>query len=306
LGDVSKLQLGAAGDGVFAMTEPGVAGPLPSDLGPALFRMNAVLAAQETTFDEAKESLGAEMRTDAARRAIDAPQRRDQRSPRLGRRLEEVAQEAGMEIATLDYVATDTPEGITAYSGFREAADALQEGDFPEAILLDEGALVALRLDEIVPPSPIPLEEVRADVVAAWTAEAQAKALAARAAEVKAEVEGGASLGAFGIVSVTRNITRDGFVEAAPETLLPTLFGMEAGALAVVEGDGFIGLLRLDEIIPAATTGEDAEALRDMIEIRARQALAQDAFQLFANALSNEAGIQLDQTAINAVHAQMN
>ena len=306
LGDVSKLQLGAAGDGVFAMAEPGVAGPLPSDLGPALFRMNAVLAAQETTFDEAKESLGAEMRTDAARRAIDARSEEINDLLASGAELEEVAQEAGMEIATLDYVATDTPEGITAYSGFREAADALQEGDFPEAILLDEGALVALRLDEIVPPSPIPLEEVRADVVAAWTAEAQAKALAARAAEVKAEVEGGASLGAFGTVSVTRNITRDGFVEAAPETLLPTLFGMKAGALAVVEGDGFIGLLRLDEIIPAATTGEDAEALRDMIEIRARQALAQDAFQLFANALSNEAGIQLDQTAINAVHAQMN
>ena len=306
LGDVSKVQLGAAGDGVFALTEPGVAGPLPSDLGPALFRMNAILAAQETTFEEAKESLGAEMRTDAARRAIDARSEEINDLLASGAELEEVAQEAGMEIATIDYVATDTPEGITAYSGFREAADALQEGDFPEAIMLDEGALVALRLDEIVPPTPVPLEEAREDVVAAWTADALAKALAARAAEVKAEVEGGASLGAFGIVSVTRNIGRDGFVEGAPDTLIPTLFEMEDGAIAVVEGPGFAGVIRLDGITPAATTGEDAEAMRDMIEVRARQALAQDAFTLFANGLSNEAGIQLDQTAINAVHAQMN
>ena len=172
--------------------------------------------------------------------------------------------------------------------------------------MLDEGALVALRLDEIVPPTPVPLEEAREDVVAAWTADALAKALAARAAEVKAEVEGGASLGAFGIVSVTRNIGRDGFVEGAPDTLIPTLFEMEDGAIAVVEGPGFAGVIRLDGITPAATTGEDAEAMRDMIEVRARQALAQDAFTLFANGLSNEAGIQLDQTAINAVHTQMN
>ncbi|MFD1809426.1 peptidyl-prolyl cis-trans isomerase [Gemmobacter lanyuensis] len=70
LGDVSKAELGAAGDGVFALTAPGVAGPLPSDLGPALYRMNAVLAAQETTFEQAKADLTTEYQMDAARRAI--------------------------------------------------------------------------------------------------------------------------------------------------------------------------------------------------------------------------------------------
>lgn len=306
LGDVSKAQLGAAGDGVFALTEPGVAGPLQSDLGPALFRMNAILAAQETSFEDAKESLGAEMRTDAARRAIDARSEEINDLLASGAELEEVAKEAGMEIATIDYIASDTPEGITAYSGFREAADALQEGDFPEAITLEEGALVALRLDEVIPPTPIPLDQAREDVVAAWTADALAKALAARAAEVKTEVEGGKSLGAFGIVSVTRNIGRDGFVDGAPDTLIQTLFQMGEGELRVVEGPGFTGLLRLDAITPAATEGEDAQNLRDSIEIRARQALAQDAFTLFSNALSNEAGIQIDQTAINAVNTQIN
>ena len=48
LGDVTKSELGAAGDAVFALTGPAVAGPLPTDLGPALFRMNAILAAQQT------------------------------------------------------------------------------------------------------------------------------------------------------------------------------------------------------------------------------------------------------------------
>lgn len=307
MGDVSETDLGAAGKAVFALTEPGVAGPAPSDLGPALFRMNAILAAQETSFEDAKETLSAEMKTDAARRAISARIEEIDDLLASGADLEEVAAEAKMDIATIDYVTgAESPEGIAAYPDFREAADALQEGDFPEAIQLDDGALVALRLDQIVPPAPIPLDEVREDATAAWRLEATQKALAARAEAIKAEVGGGKSLGAFGIVSVTRNITRDGFVESAPADLLDTLFAMEQDELRVVQGDGFTGLLRLDTISPAETAGEDAEALRDSIAIRAQQTLAQDAFALFTNALSTEAGIQIDQTAVNAVNAQMN
>ncbi|PLL13014.1 peptidylprolyl isomerase [Tabrizicola sp. TH137] len=306
LGDVSRADLGTAGEAVFALTEPGVAGPVMSDLGPALFRMNAILSAQETTFDEARESLSAEMRVDAARRAIGA--RIDEIDDLLasGADLEEVAQDAGMELATLDYIPGQSNEGIAAYPDFREAAEALQEGDFPEAIQLDDGALVALRLDEIVPPTPIPLDEARDAVTEGWRTEALQAALATRAEAVKAEVAAGASLGSFGIVTVGRDITRDGFVEDAPPALLDTLFRMTEGDLQLVQADGFTGLLRLDAIRPAETEGEDAIALREAISIRAQQTLAQDAFQLFTNALSNEAGIQIDQTAVNAVHAQFN
>lgn len=306
LGDVSRADLGAAGEAVFALAEPGVAGPVQSDLGPALFRMNAILAAQETTFEEASESLGAELRTDAARRAISSRLEEINDLLASGADLEAVAQEQGMEIATLDFRPDDTPEGITAYPDFRAAVEAVQEGDFPEADLLQDGALFALRLDEIVPAAPIPLDEAREDVIAGWTAEATARALADRAAAIRAEVEGGKSLGAFGIVSVSRGIGRDGFVEGAPETLLPAVFAMAEGELRVIEGPGFTGLVQLDAILPAETEGAEAEALRDTITLRARQALAQDAFTLFTNALSNEAGIQIDQTAVNAVHAQMN
>ncbi len=306
LGDVSRRELGAAGEAVFALTEPGVAGPVPSDLGPALFRMNAILSAQETSFEEAQETLGAELRTDAARRAIGARIEEIDDLLASGADLEEVAREAGMELATLDYVASASPEGIAGYPAFREAAAALREGDFPEVIQLDDGGLVALRLDELVPPTPIPLDEVREDVIAGWQAEATAQALAQRAEAIRSEVEGGAAMGGYGIVSVTRAITRDGFVAGAPTSLLSTVFAMTEGEVRVIQGEGFTGLVRLDAIQPAEAAGEDAEALRDSIELRARQQLAQDAFTLFTNALSAEAGIQIDQTAINAVHAQMN
>ena len=67
IGEQSRDDLGAAADAVFALTEPSMTGPLPSDLGPALYRMNGILVAQTTSFEDAREWLAAEQLTDAAR-----------------------------------------------------------------------------------------------------------------------------------------------------------------------------------------------------------------------------------------------
>ena len=307
MGDVAREDLGDAAEAIFALEEPGVVGPFDSTLGPALFRMNAVLSAQEITFDEAKPDLAVEIQADAARRAISDKVEAIDDMLAGGSTLEEVAQEQGMVLSTVDYVASETaPEGIAAYPAFRSAADALREGDFPEAVLLADGGVVALQFVEIVPEAPIPFETVRSDVAAAYDTDATAKALAARAIEVKAAIESGQSLGAFGIVQRTANISRDGFVEDAPPSLLAAVFAMAPGDLQVIEAAGFTGVVRLDEITPADHEGDDAAALKGAIAAQVEQALAQDALQLFSNALTDEAGIFLDQNAINAVHAQFN
>ncbi|MDP4892960.1 SurA N-terminal domain-containing protein [Cypionkella sp.] len=307
LGDVGQEELGAAGDAVFALTEPGVVGPFDSDLGPALFRMNAILAAQETTFDEAKNDLAAEIKTDAARRAISDKVEAIDDQLAGGATLEDLVKDHGMTLGTLDFVAdAQSPEGIAAYPKFRDAATALADGDFPEAILLDDGGVVALRLEEIVPPAPIPFETAREAVTTAWRADALAKALSARAVEIKSAVEAGQSLGGFGIVDRTANIARDGFVEGAPTSLLQAVFAMAAGEMRVIEGPGFTGIVRLDEVTAATQEGDGPAALKGAIATQVEQALSQDALALFSNALTNEAGITLDQSAINAVHAQFN
>ncbi len=71
LGEVSRQDLGPAADTVFALDEPGVAGPAETSLGPALFRVNAVLAAQETPFEAVRDELVAELSADRAQRQID-------------------------------------------------------------------------------------------------------------------------------------------------------------------------------------------------------------------------------------------
>ena len=304
LGDVAKADLGAAGDAVFALTEPAVVGPFASDLGPALYRMNGILAAQETSFEEARADLQAELSADAARRAID--DRREAIDDALagGATLEDLAREQGMTLGTID-LAPDSDAAIAGYPSFREAAAAANVGDFPDLIELDDGGLAALRLEEILPPAPIPLAEAEPKVAEAWRAAALARALSDRAIAIKSAVEGGANLGTFGILDTTPRIARDGFVEDAPPELLIAVFAMQAGQVRVIEGPGFVGLVRLDIVLPADAADPERAPLRDAIAAQAEQALAADALALFTAEQTRTGGIMLDEAAINAVHAQM-
>ncbi|WP_431299429.1 SurA N-terminal domain-containing protein [Tabrizicola sp. BL-A-41-H6] len=306
LGDVSKEDLGAAGEAVFATSELGVVGPVASDLGPAFFRVNAILAAEETTFEEARDALAIELQTDAARRAISDQVETVDDLLAGGATLEDLAKETGMTLATVDYVPGAPGDStIEGYPAFRTAAEAVKADDFPQGIVLEDGGLVTLRLDELVPAAPIPFDEARDAVAAAWRADAVTKALATRAVEIKAAIEAGAAIGSFGIVDVTPEIARDGFIEGVPETLVPDVFKMNEGDVKVVEGPAFVAVVRLDRIMPAATEGDDAAALKGALSTQLEQAIATDAFNAFTNALTDEAGIVLDQAAINAVHTSL-
>ena len=163
-----------------------------------------------------------------------------------------------------------------------------------------------MRLDEIVPPAAIPFADAKEKVAAAWSADALTKALSAQAIVVKSAVEGGASLGAYGIVSVAPELPRTGFFEGAPDGMMATVFQMAKGDIRVIEAAGFVGVLRIDSVSPAPSEGTDVTALKAALSAQVEQAISQDAFAAFTAALTAKSGITLDQTAINAVHAQMN
>lgn len=306
LGDVAKEDLGQAADAVFSLAEPGVIGPVPTDLGPAIFRVNGILTAEETAFEEARDTLAIEMQTDAARRLIADQVETVDDLLAGGASLEDLAKEVGMTLATLDHVpAQQGDAAIEGYPAFRNAADAVAVDDFPEAIVLEDGGLVALRMDELILATPIPFEEAKDAVTASWRAKALVTALSARAVEIKAELEGGAVIGTFGIVEVTPEMARDGFINGTPDTLLPAVFEMKEGDVRVIEGAGFVGVVKLDRIQPAAKEGDEAEAMRAALAAQIEQAISADAFNAFTTALTAEAGIALDQAAINAVHTSL-
>lgn len=303
MGDVAMADLGEAGAAIFALTEPGVVGPFLSPLGPALFRMNGILSAQEITFEEARDDLRAEVAADAARRAI--ADRRDAIDDLLagGAAIADLAAEAGMTAAEIDLV-PDSDARIAGYPAFRAAAAGLNEGDFPVLADLEDGGLVALQLIAVLPPEPLPFDTLTDRLAADWAQAETARRLAARAEAIKAEVEAGAALSAYGILDVTARITRDSFVEDAPPALLAAIFAMEPGQVRVIAEGGFAAVVRLDGIETADPDDPALAPLHRAIAVQVEQVLAQDAFELFTAALTRGAGISFDNRALEAVHAQ--
>lgn len=306
MGDVTRAELAEAGEAVFALQGPGVVGPLPSALGPALYRMNAVLAAQETTYDAARPELLKALQTEAAAKAIADKVEAIDDLLAGGATLEELAKEFGMELGTTDYAAGATDnDAITGYAAFRKAADAVKEGDFAEAVLMDDGGLVALQMLETVPPAPVALDKITERVTAETRAAALAKALSAKAASLKAAVDGGAGLETQGAVTSVEPKGRQAVLDNAPPAVLEAAFAMAQGEVRLIEDGGYVALVRLDSIAPADATSEDGEALRAAIVENVERDIATDISTLFTGAVSQAAGISLDQQMIDAVNTQM-
>lgn len=304
LGEVSASDLStAAATMIFADTESEIIGPVASNLGPALFRVNAVLQANEVPFEDAREDLSAELASEAARRQIDAMRETVDDLLASGATLEELGTDTLMQVATLDYTVA-SEDGIAAYDNFRDAAIAVTETDFPELLALSDGGLFALRLDEIVPPTLPPLDEITDEVAAAWEASALRDAVAERAAQLIGEMVQGVTLDELGTTAPERLIRRQDLLPDLPPTTVSQVFQMdEIGDIVVIPGAQAAVIVRLDAINSAARDAADTSIILTILEQTIAQSMATDIFEAYGQALQTDAGISTNQGVINSVHA---
>ena len=303
MGDVLPSDLGDAGPAAFNADPGTTIGPFPTDLGPALFRVNAVLPASSMPFEEAAAMIRDDLALGRTRRQIE-----DQMNPvddllAAGASIEELAEETEMRLFTLDWTPSIS-EGAAGYEAFQEAAAALSQDDFPELIALDDGGIVAMRLDEILPPRQLSLDEVRDDVTAAWEEAELTRRLTEKAEALLPQVTPEADMAALGLtVTQETGITRGAFIPGMPENFLTRVFAMQEGEARIIDLPAGVALVRLDAIQPPDENDEAVPALRDALTEQASSSQAQDLFQYYINDLQARAGLQLDQTAINAVLA---
>ena len=321
LGEQTETQLGAAGAPVFALEQPGVVGPLPTDLGPALFSMNAILDPVNVTFEDAAPDLRAEAAADRARRLIEeqAPQFEDLLAG--GATLEQLAEETPMELGRIDFSAETPSEGIAAYQAFRERARAVTAEDFPQLYQLDDGGVVVLRLDELVPPALIPLDKVRDAVLADWTGAetrrelkslAEERRLAADAEPAEPDAAAPATPDAATPAApaddfqVAAGVERDTGIEGVPSDVTAAAFRLrQPGELAVVEAENRVFLIRLDAVHPADLTGDEAGPVVSGVTSRLTESLRSDLFEAYARAIQAERGVRIDSAAIAAADARI-
>ncbi|MDN5568963.1 MAG: SurA N-terminal domain-containing protein, partial [Paracoccus sp. (in: a-proteobacteria)] len=170
LGEVTRADLGTAADPVFQAQQPGIVGPVDTDLGPALFSVNAILDPVDISFEDARDDLRGEAALSRAARQIQDRAADFEDLLAGGATLEDVAKDTEMQLGQVDWTAEGAPEegSIAGYEAFRERATDISTSDFPQLFELADGGVFALRLDEIVPPTLRPFDEVREQVLADW------------------------------------------------------------------------------------------------------------------------------------------
>lgn len=302
LGDVGRLELDAAGEAVFNAEAGDVVGPLPSALGPALFRVNGILPAQSRSFEDVEGLLRQTEVLDRARRQIETLAEEYNDMLAGGATLEELDAETDMKLGTIDWY-PDIGDGIAAYLDFNAAAARVTEDDFPEILQLDDGSIFALRMDETLPERPNPYDTISEDVRAVWETERAERLLTEQAEALLAQISPDTDFATLDADARQEdNIDRGGVLTGTPNDFVGQIFEMEPGESRIITGFGAAHVVRLDQINKGSDNPR-AETLQSDLSRRMDTALAQDVFRVFSADAMLRAGRQIEPRALEAVHA---
>jgi peptidyl-prolyl cis-trans isomerase D len=305
-GEKEKSQLPPAiGDLVFGSAEPGIVGPVDTDLGPALYRINAIFDESIIPFETAEPDLRTELAAERTNVLVlnILPEIDDLLA--AGATLEELAADTDMVLSTLSFTA-ETTEGIAAYQEFRQAASLASDNDFPEVLNLSDGGVFALRLDGITQPKRIPLDEVRDQVTLDWTAAETVRALHTVAQGLSDKLSETSDLANLDVASVTaEGVARTGFIDGTPPVMVSEVFGVELSEIVIVDDVNSVFLAHVSGIQDMDLASDENQQTLVRISEQLDRQVAQDIQNAYTRALQDDAGVTINQPMIDAVNSQL-
>ena len=306
LGDIEKGQLDKdIDDLLFNASEVGIYGPIDTNLGPALFQINAIIDPQNTSFEDAAEELTAEYVSIESRKLINEMITDIDDLLAQGLTLEEIAKETAMELEKISYDNT-TENGIAAYDGFRDEALKVKIGGFPELRELSDGGVFALRLDDLIEPALRPFETVKDQVATDWSASEDKKSLLKLADTLIIKLDNGETFKSLNLnAESVSSITRNKYIEGIPAQLLEELFSNKTGKTSKIDNGDTVLLARLNDISEFNSETDESKELLSQVGIQLSNQVTGDLLRLFASALKDRDGVILNQNAVNQINTQI-
>lgn len=188
--------VGPFSDALFAMQLNEIRGPVRSEFGYHIIRLDGIEAGKQKSFDEVRAEIESEYRTQEAEKLF-------------GERQEQLAEKAFENLDNLDQVASETGLSVHSVPGFKRTGGAgalgqnaeviaaafsdtvLQNGQNSEPIELEPGHVLVLRSDNRKSPEERPLNEVRGEIVALLRKQRAEQLARARGDEALAKLEAG-------------------------------------------------------------------------------------------------------------------
>jgi peptidyl-prolyl cis-trans isomerase D len=179
-----KAYVGPFADAAFGMKEGEIKGPVKTQFGYHILKLEGIQPTAVKTFEQAKDELTAEYRQSEAERLFnDAQDQLADAALQNTADIDVVARKAGLTVHdNPNFSRTDGGGDLKAPAVLQAAfSQDVLDGRLSPIIEIEKGRGVVLRATDHVLPQQKPLEAVRADVVAAWKKERGAE-LAAEAA----------------------------------------------------------------------------------------------------------------------------
>ncbi|MGM0584617.1 MAG: SurA N-terminal domain-containing protein, partial [Pseudomonadota bacterium] len=274
-GELTRDDLEAPVAEVLFGADLGVAGPVETSLGPALWNIRAILPPTTTPFEEAREELEDRMARERARdRVLD---RAEEVADLLasGATLEAIAEETGLPLKSSDAITREAGAGgeseVGQASEFVEEIFAAAPGELRDLVEVDGGYVLA-RVDEVREAALRPLSEIRDRVAQDWAEARRREALLETAAGIAERVKAGEPLAAAAQAALpglsaepsgTDLIRRDETAPGLPEPAKAELFeAARPGAAAFAAEPQGVAVARLAGIAPAdLSEGQAAQLL---------------------------------------------
>lgn len=296
-------------EALFATEETGVYGPLDSDLGPALFRVNAAITAQTTPLEAVTEELREALAYEDASYIILEELEKVADLVASGATLEEVADETKLELAQIDMFDGQTT-GIAAYPAFRQEASTTDVGEERDVVETDDGGIFVLRVEGITEAFVKPFDEVKETAADLWRAEKLQAAIIARAETISNDIndDTGVSLEDY-----EGNLSIEVVTDAARTTNIPTLpagtlgavFGLEPGQSAVVEDVNGAMVVELNSVKPFDPEDPEVKEVLAEVGVERSEQLADDVLAYFSSSLVASGQPTVNQGLIENINRQI-
>jgi peptidyl-prolyl cis-trans isomerase D len=310
----------AAAQAAFAATQGGLAQPARGPLGWYVLRVDAIDRQPARTLAQAREEIATTLAEEQRRAALADLTARIEEEFDEGLSLSEVARDLDLELAATRPATADGriygTEGETVppiLGRVLQVAFDMEEQEPQLAEVVPGQSFVIFDVSDITPSATAPLAEIRDDVTAAWRRDEGAKAARAAADRILARVAQGRSL-AEAVAGERKPLPAPQNLDLNREQLaqqgrvpseLALFFSMAEGTVKKLEAPGDAGwyVVRLDEIEAPQVAANDPIVLGTLRQLS--QTTSNEYVEQFVTAAQREVGVERNQTAIDAVAAQL-
>ncbi len=307
LGTTSKadLPLPELGDPAFAVTVPGLAGPVQSTLGWHVLAVTGVTPGKTRPLAEVKEAIVKDLVKDEVTNKLYSLQNQLEDSVGAGNDVAETAKSLGLKaiaLSSVDERGRDadgkpidqaiSPEvlGTIFSTGAGSTSDATALGN-------NDGYFI-VHVDKVNPASIRPLDQVKMLVEASWTEEARVAAARKAAEDAAAKLKSNEPWTVLGNgvkVETTKPFQRAGAANQVPPVLAAEMFRQKVGGVAVVTNGPDSMVARLKDIQTPEAEGAGFQAARNELN----DVIVEDLMQQYVQALRKDIGVHVNQSVID-------